>query len=492
MMPRKPEEFSKKIDNYIGIDGRSIRKICKALRYDPGSFTKWKEGWLTPRNEVKLLTDFWNELHLPSEIKTEETKKKLFQLAGYKEVIVAEAQKENLPVNGNGKTDSRLGQDYLHFQVKEWQGHNQDKKMLLRDKQLFQAQEYLKNHQEQLEKSIQDFIIASTAQQKLESRKEKLKKRSIVIRVIFIVITLILFVTWLIVSLQEPKNISKEIAALPLTAPSIVDSKKPVNRNGDWMPVRRYFGAAKMVLVPAGSFTMGSTEEEIDAVLISCNEKGTYGVCQRQWFENEAPVSIQWFEEPFWIDETEVTRGAYEKCVVAGICTRTPSSAYSVAENEPVDNVKWHQAFTYCQWRGARLPTEAEWEYAARGPDGLQYPWGNEFDGSKLNYEGSPGFRTVAVGTYPSGASWVGALDMSGNVWEWTSSLHKDYPYNKNDGREIIEGKNEDNSTSERIELRGGSFRDSENGLRAVDRSGRLFKIASPDKFSIGFRCARS
>ena len=98
--------------------------------------------------------------------------------------------------------------------------------------------------------------------------------------------------------------------------------------------------------------------------------------------------------------------------------------------------VTWNQADTYCRWTGARLPTEAEWEYSARGLNGGRYPWGDEIDGSLLNYcdancelhkrnsDVDDGYaRTAPVGSYPDGASWVGALDMAGNVWEWTAGL---------------------------------------------------------------------
>ena len=170
-----------------------------------------------------------------------------------------------------------------------------------------------------------------------------------------------------------------------------------------------------MVLVPAGSFKMGSNNGDSD----------------------EKPVHDQTFDQPFWIDKTEVTRGAYESCVSAGVCTSTPDSQYSTTANQPINRVTWYQAAAYCEWRGARLPTEAEWEYAARGPDNLKYPWGNEFDGNKVHYSQNSSNKTADVGNYPSGTSWVGALDMSGNVWEWTNSLYKDYPYVNNDGRNL-------------------------------------------------------
>ena len=103
-------------------------------------------------------------------------------------------------------------------------------------------------------------------------------------------------------------------------------------------------------------------------------------------------------------------------------------------DNQPIENVTWIGAHDYCAWRDARLPTEAEWEYAARGPDGLFYPWGNEYISANLLLSSS--VQMPDVGSIPRGASWVGALDMSGSLYEWTNSLYRPYPYDPNDGRE--------------------------------------------------------
>lgn len=187
-----------------------------------------------------------------------------------------------------------------------------------------------------------------------------------------------------------------------------------------------------MVRVPAGDFMMGSTDAEIDAALSLCLQ--TFSGCERSWFIDET-LSTQRIAQDFWIDKTEVTRGMYEQCVNAGACQPTPNPSYPVSDNQPITRVTWRQAQDFCEWRGARLPTDIEWEYAARGPDHLIFPWGNTFDGRNVNYCDAScseiwadrgvndgfGSEPAPVGSYPNGQSWVGALDMAGNVYEWVS-----------------------------------------------------------------------
>ena len=284
----------------------------------------------------------------------------------------------------------------------------------------------------------------------------------------------------------EETNESGELSARPtLTNPLEI----VVSSNASWTPVKRDFDGTTMVLVPAGSFRMGSVAKEIDFALKLCNEVNSSensGDCQRSWFEDETPPNTKKFDNPFWIDETEVTRGAYEACVSTGICTSTPDNQRSTNANQPINRITWHQAATYCKWRGARLPTEVEWEYAARGPDSFIFPWGNEFDGSRLYYFESSNNNTLPVGRYPNGASWVGALDMVGNVWEWTSSLYKDYPYPSNNGREFTGNKN---SIREKIVRRSGSFDSDAHALRTTFRGWSNFSVDDED---YGLRCASS
>jgi formylglycine-generating enzyme required for sulfatase activity len=151
-------------------------------------------------------------------------------------------------------------------------------------------------------------------------------------------------------------------------------------------------------------------------------------------------------------------------------------------ENHPVVNVSWHDAQAFCKWAGVRLPSEAQWEKAARGTDGRKWPWGDEApDKNRCNFNGNV-VDTTPVGKYPDGASSYGCLDMAGNVWEWTSSEYQDYPYDPDDGREDPE---DDAART----LRGGSWYDTELRVRCASRN-RDFQY---DRFVfIGFRVVSS
>ncbi len=153
-------------------------------------------------------------------------------------------------------------------------------------------------------------------------------------------------------------------------------------------------------------------------------------------------------EDAFYIDKFEVNNEMYDACVYAvecrkpqqgGSATRNTYFANPVYANFPVLYVDWKMANAYCKWRGGRLPTEAEWEKAARGADERLYPWGNEeVDCSYANHAGCVG-DTTPVDQHEKGVSVYGVFGMSGNVWEWTSSLMKPYPYKADDGREDLD-----------------------------------------------------
>lgn len=258
--------------------------------------------------------------------------------------------------------------------------------------------------------------------------------------------------------------------------PIMATAATGVSSNAEWEPYVQEFNGIQMVLVPAGCFTMGSTDEQLDLVMQMCDD-ANYS-CSRSWFQNEQPAHEQCFDKPFWIDRTEVTRAQYNLCISDGRCSEPLESENSIRDEQPINRVTWMQALDYCEWRDARLPSEREWEYAARGPDSLIYSWGNEFVAEFVPNE------TADVGSYADGVSWVGAFDMTGNVWEWVSSRDQRYEYDGNDGREDFE-----DIRHVRV-IRGGSQFIFPYSLRAASRTSK-----GPDKAhhdpDAGFRCAR-
>lgn len=218
--------------------------------------------------------------------------------------------------------------------------------------------------------------------------------------------------------------------------------------NTAWLPVIETIEGVEMVQVPPGCFMMGNAAGRRD----------------------EQPVTQICFDKAFWIDRYEMTNA------LAG------SQGAFAGDDMPRENVTWFEARDMCAARGMRLPTEAEWEYAARGPDSLFYPWGDEWNENNLVYDGNFNGQTSPVGSYPGGESWVGAQDMAGNVWEWVSSLYRPYPYRANDGRETL-----DDTVSLRV-YRGGMGSYIDYGASAATR----FR-ADPNRRSwfIGFRCVR-
>jgi len=227
-----------------------------------------------------------------------------------------------------------------------------------------------------------------------------------------------------------------------------------------------------MILIPAGEFTMGSSQEEIDHGIQGCEE--VHGHCARRWFENELPQHSVYLDA-FYIGRYEVTNEQYEHFVeVTGYEAPRGWSGGSIPrglEDHPVVNVSWYDALAYCRWlseetgQTVRLPTEAEWEKAARGTDGRVYPWGDEFEAGKCNSAAEDIETTTPVGQYsPQGDSPYGVADVAGNVWEWTSSLHEGYPYDPLDGREDL------GAGGPRV-LRGGAFYGNHGGGRCAARN---------------------
>jgi formylglycine-generating enzyme required for sulfatase activity len=227
-----------------------------------------------------------------------------------------------------------------------------------------------------------------------------------------------------------------------------------------------------MALIPAGAFLMGSGQ----------NEPGAQA--------DEKPQRTIYLDE-YWIDLTEVTNAMYARCVRSGACDEPAQRSSNTRlfyyrderyANYPVIHVSWQDAQAYCQWAGRRLPTEAEWEKAARGPDGLTYPWGElRPDGSLVNFDQRVG-DTTPVGYYPAGASPYGVLDMAGNVAEWVADWYAADFYDQAPAVNPFGP-----AAGEYRVLRGGSWF---SPARAVRAAFRVWNLPDLGYDSSGFRCA--
>ena len=235
----------------------------------------------------------------------------------------------------------------------------------------------------------------------------------------------------------------------PTTAPGYPGGAE-IQHNGDWTVVVQDFDGVKMVLVPNGCFMMGSETEG-----------------------DEQPIEKQCLSA-FWIDQTEVTNEQFDR--FDGVASET---SYWKDPLHPREQINWFESRDFCVRRGAQLPTEAEWEYAGRGPDNLIYPWGNSYVAANA----AIGSHTEDVGSHPKGASWVGAFDMSGNVFEWNSSQYQPYPYEADDGRENLQ-----DQRFGRV-VRSGSFAFGATVLRLANRRNNAPDYQPND---IGFRCSRA
>ena len=199
-------------------------------------------------------------------------------------------------------------------------------------------------------------------------------------------------------------------------------------------------------------------------------------------------LSTGYIWTPYWIDRTEVTKAQYQQCVAARKC-RAPSCVGTRVDEHPVVCVSWQDAADYCAWAGKRLPTEAEWEKAARGTDGRKYPWGNEApDCGRLNFffRSKPCVEsTSAVGAFPSGASPYGALDMAGNVSEWVADWYDEKYY-----AQLSYAKPDRAAIRAKRVVRGGDWNSESQWVRVASRS-----RGTPETRNYrtgGFRCAQS
>jgi formylglycine-generating enzyme required for sulfatase activity len=216
--------------------------------------------------------------------------------------------------------------------------------------------------------------------------------------------------------------------------------------------------------------------------------------CKQNWFINQEPAHTVELSA-YYMDIHEVTNALYAACVEAGVCeppkdfsSATRSSYYGNPryDNYPVLYVSWDMAQAYCQWRGGNLPTEAQWEKAARGTDDRFYPWGSGLDCDHANFGSETKMcavdDTTEVGSYPMGASPYGLLDMAGNVWEWVLDWYDANYY------EIMAAFDPlgPGSGAERA-IRGGSWQHGPASVQTTRRGG-LEPDYQLDRF--GFRCA--
>jgi formylglycine-generating enzyme required for sulfatase activity len=269
---------------------------------------------------------------------------------------------------------------------------------------------------------------------------------------------------------------------------------------------------AEMVLIPAGEFWMGSTPAEVERAKDECKKLGIAEATPCETFHERERPRHRVHLDAFYIDRYEVTNALFERFVratghrtmaeragdgwvyqqkdgtwqwqqVSGASWRSPSGAGTSAPSDhPVVHVTWDDAQAYCRWAGKRLPTEAEWEKAARGTTERRYPWGEDWEDARAN--GNMSVKTTArVGSYPNGVSPFGVHDMAGNAMEWVADWFSQDYYQKSPERNPTGP-----ASGERRVLRGGSWLLNPLGVRSASRHDD-----TPDDRDtfIGFRCAR-
>ena len=231
---------------------------------------------------------------------------------------------------------------------------------------------------------------------------------------------------------------------------------------------------AGMILISEGPFMMGSSGEDIEWVV------RTFHSASREWYQDETPMQ-EIYLGSYYIDRLEVTNSKYTEYMQA-----TSKSAPKYWDNprfnkpdQPVVGVNFQEAVEYCLWAGKRLPSEAEWEKAARGEDSRKFPWGNEPDPTRANVLGlKDKYRyTSSTGNYLKGKSPYGVMDMAGNVWEWTSAWYQPYQNSKHT--------NEMFGQTLKV-VRGGSWNSNMDLARTAIRGKVLPK---QQQSYIGFRC---
>jgi formylglycine-generating enzyme required for sulfatase activity len=248
-----------------------------------------------------------------------------------------------------------------------------------------------------------------------------------------------------------------------------------------------------IVWIEGGAYTRGSDTRAVAEAMELC-ERTSPGpspeeLCFLDLFADETPEQRVWVSA-FGIDRTEVTHAAYRRCVVQGVCAPPRASDADTRVSlptHPVAGVTFAEAATYCAWIGGRLPTEAEWERAARGNDQRRFPWGDVYSPHLANHRTRDGVRdgwdyAAPVGSYPAAASPFGVLDMAGNVWEWTADLYWPEAY----ASEMTVDPRGARTGADRV-IRGGSWFFPAYTLRTAHRARFPEGLA---RFDVGFRCA--
>lgn len=252
---------------------------------------------------------------------------------------------------------------------------------------------------------------------------------------------------------QPPPSASEQPASQP--PPSTAQPVAPPPQNFD---VVKLADGREMVRVPAGEFIRGSEEGEAD----------------------ERPQKKIYLDE-FLIDRYEVSNAQYAKCVSAKVCRKPAPQQGFDAPDQPVYGLSWDMANTYCRWAGLRLPTEAEWEKAARGTDGRKYPWGNEPPTPELATFSCK--ATTTVNSHPAGVSPYGAFNMAGNVAEWVSDWYSPSYYASAPAKNPTGP-----AKGEKKILRGGSYFSAPNKLSTTYR---LWENPKYNYTPYGVRCAK-
>lgn len=282
-----------------------------------------------------------------------------------------------------------------------------------------------------------------------------------------------LWLALLIVSILGCARKPNRVSMSKTEKPPVVEKGPPgltflrLNEQG-YKEYRNDKDSTMMILIPAGEFAMGSNE-----------------------YDDTKPIHTVYLDT-FYIDKYEITVGQYRKFAQATGRNMPDQPGWNEGDNNPVVNSTWYDASAYALWAAKRLPTEAEWEKAARGSDERNYPWGNTWDASKCNngqnkiinpYGGAKCAKTTPVGRFPQDVSPYGVMDMAGNVSEWCSDWYAPYYYKKSPARNPTGP----SSGSYRV-VRGGNW-----SAWKIPMAFRGWPLSSPEnRYAIdGFRCVR-